>query len=284
MLEYVPARFKVIRHVRPKLGCACCERIVQAPAPIRPIDRGLAGPGPAGARAGVRSTPITCRCTARRRSTRAQGVELDRSTLADWVGAVRRACSRRWSTALARYVLAGDKLHADDTPVPVLAAGTTARPRPGGCGPTCAMTGRPAATEPPAVWFAYSPDRKGEHPQTHLKAFPGILQADGYAGFDAAVRRRRDPGGRLLGARAAQVLRHCTRPRHRRLAGEALERIGALYAIEAEIRGKPPAEAPAGSPGACRAAAGRVPCLAARDTLRRLSAEVRTWRWRSAMR
>ncbi len=123
MLDYVPARFRVIRHVRPKLACPACERIVQVEAPVA-ADRARAGrPGAARPRAGLQVLPITCRCIARRRSTPAKGVELERSTMAEWVAGCFRLLDPLVE-ALARYVMAAQKLHADDTPVPVLDPGT----------------------------------------------------------------------------------------------------------------------------------------------------------------
>lgn len=153
------------------------------------------------------------------------GVELERSTLADWVG----QCSALLSplvAALRHYVLAGDKLHADDTPVPVLAPGE-GKTKTGRLW-TYVRDDRPAGAQaPPAAWFAYSPNRRGEHPQAHLKSFAGILQADAYAGFDALYE-----GGRII---EAACWAHASP-----IAAEALKRIGALYAIEEEIRGAPP--------------------------------------------
>src|SRR6516225_965897 len=120
-LEYVPARFKVIRTVRPKLSCADCARIVQEPAPSRPIDRGLAGPGLL-AHVLVANysdhLPLYRQAEIYERS----GLDLDRSTLADWVGESSRLLAPLVDT-LRRYVMAASKLHADDTPVPVLAPG-----------------------------------------------------------------------------------------------------------------------------------------------------------------
>lgn len=128
------------------------------------------------------SPATTCRCSGKAPSTRA-GIELDRSTLADWVGQSAQLLDPLIE-ALRRYVLAADNIHADDTPLPVLAPGEgrtrTARLW------THVRDDRPAGSnDPPAVWFAYSPNRKGEHPQRHLCEFNGILQADAYAGFDA---------------------------------------------------------------------------------------------------
>src|ERR1700734_20140 len=122
MLEYVPSRFKFIRHVRPKLSCTSCQRIVQPVAPSRPIERGIAGPG---LLAHVLVSKYCDHLPLYRQSQIyvREGIELDRSTLADWVGPTS-ALMQPLVQALGAYVLSADKLHADDTPVPVLAPGT----------------------------------------------------------------------------------------------------------------------------------------------------------------
>jgi transposase len=181
MLEIESFRFKVIRQVRPKLACACCDRIVQAEAPSRPIARGVAGPG---LLAHVLVSKFGDHLPLYRRSEiyARQGVELDRSTLADWVCGTSQLFEPLVE-ALRRHVMAAQKLHADDTPVPVLAPGN-GKTKTGRLW-TYVRDDRPAGDQtPPAVWFAYSPDRKGEHPQTHLSKFRGTLQADAYAGFE----------------------------------------------------------------------------------------------------
>jgi transposase len=186
VLEYVPACFKVIQHVRPKLSCGQCERIVQAPAPSRPIARGLAGPG---LLAHVLISKYCDHQPLYRQSEiyARQGVDLERSTLADWVGGTSEMLGPLVE-ALRRYVMAGSKLHADDTPVPVLAPGN-GRTKTGRLW-TYVRDDRPAGdTAAPAVWFAYSPDRKGEHPKQHLRTFRGALQADAYAGFKHFIPR-----------------------------------------------------------------------------------------------
>jgi transposase len=237
VLEYVPARFKVIRHVRPKFGCGQCQSIVQAAAPSRPIARGVAGPGML---AHVLVAKYADHLPLYRQSAiyAREGVELDRSTLADWVGGAS-ALLDPLVAAIGRHVLGAEKLHADDTPVPVLCPGrgTTKTGRLW----TYVRDDRPAAGEdPPAVLFRYSPDRKGERPKRHLASFTGILQADGYAGFE-----------QLYGARIAEAA--CWAHVRRKfydlhlaqaspLAEAALARIGELYAIEAEIRGHRPEE------------------------------------------
>src|ERR1041385_2162516 len=116
VLEYVPARFKVIRTVRPKLSCACCSRIVQEPAPNRPIDKGLAGPG---LLAHVLVAKYADHLPLYRQSEiyAREGIELDRSTMADWVGGASRTL-RPLVEALKDYVLSAAKLHGDDVPVP----------------------------------------------------------------------------------------------------------------------------------------------------------------------
>jgi transposase len=237
-LEYVPARFKVIRTVRPKLSCACCSRIVQEPAPHRPIDRGLAGPG---LLAHVLVSKYTDHLPLYRQSEiyARQGVELERSTLADWVGGASRTL-RPLVDALKSYVLSAEKLHGDDVPVPVLEPGN-GRTKTGRLW-TYVRDDRPTGSETPsAVWFAYSPDRKGEHPAGHLKNYRGILQADGYAGFKQLYEK----GGIVEAACWAHVRRKfydLYQAHQSPVAKQALERIAQLYGIEKDIRGRSPAE------------------------------------------
>lgn len=237
-LEYVPASFRVIRHVRPKMACACCDVIVQAPAPSRPIERGIAGPG---LLAHILVAKFADHLPLYRQSViyARDGVDLDRGLLAGWVGAAS-ALLRPLVEAIRRHVMAATKLHADDTPVPVLAPGNgktkTARLW------TYVRDDRASGDlTPAAVWFAYTPDRKGIHPQTHLANFNGVLQADAYAGFNALYQ----DGAIQEAACWAHARRkfydlHEARPSP--LTTEALRRIGELYLIEAEIKGKPPHE------------------------------------------
>ncbi|MBV8898231.1 MAG: IS66 family transposase [Acidobacteriaceae bacterium] len=237
-LEYVPACFKVIRTVRPKLSCGGCSRIVQAPAPSRPIDRGLAGPA---LLAHVLVAKYADHLPLYRQAEiyRREGVELDRSTLADWVGGASRTL-QPLVDALRKYVLSAGKLHGDDVPVPVLEPGN-GKTKTGRLW-TYVRDDRPAASqEPAAVWFTYSPDRKGEHPAGHLEKYAGVLQADGYAGFNKLYQT-----GRIVEAACwAHVRRkfHDLYQAHRSpIAKEALERIAQLYGIEQEIRGRSPDE------------------------------------------
>jgi transposase len=183
-LEYIPESFKVIRHVRPKFACSGCDRVIEAPAPSRPIERGLAGPG---LLAHVLVSKFADHLPLYRQSEiyARQGVEIERSTLAGWVGGTSDLLSPLVD-AIQKHVLAGSKLHADDTPIPVLAPGS-GKTKTGRLW-TYVRDDRPAGEDTaPAVWFAYSADRKGEHPRQHLKDFKGGLQADAYAGYVASA-------------------------------------------------------------------------------------------------
>src|SRR5208282_2677581 len=155
VLERIPSRFLVLRQVRVKLACTCCERILQAAAPSRPIERGMAGPG---LLAHVLTSKYADHLPLYRQSDiyARQGVELERSTLADWVGGTSQLLTPLVD-ALRRYVISANKLHADDTPVPVLAPGN-GKTKTGRLW-TYVRDDRPAGdTAAPAVWFAYSPD------------------------------------------------------------------------------------------------------------------------------
>jgi transposase len=237
VLDYRPASFRVIRHVRAKFACRACEAITQAPMPSLPIRRGRAT---AGLLAHILVAKFCDHLPLYRQSeiyARA-GVALERSTLADWVGQVS-ALLRPLIDALEHHVLSGNRLYADDTPVPVLAPGN---------GKT--KTGRlwsylrderpHGGTTPPAVLYRFSADRKAEHPRTHLAAFRGVLQADGYSGFEGLYR----DGAISEAACWAHVRRkfydiHAA-TKQSPLAAEALRRIGELYATEQQIIGKPP--------------------------------------------
>jgi len=234
-LEYIPESFKVIRHVRPKFACSGCDRVVEAPAPSRPIERGLAGPG---LLAHVLVSKFADHLPLYRQSEiyARQGVEIERSTLAGWVGGASDLLSPLVD-AIQKHVLAGSKLHADDTPIPVLAPGS-GKTKTGRLW-TYVRDDRPAGEDTaPAVWFAYSEDRKGEHPRQHLKHFKGGLQADAYAGFhhlygDGAIYEV------ACWAHARRKFHEIHVIHASPTTTEALERIRDLYAIEDQIRGKP---------------------------------------------
>jgi len=234
-LERIPASFKVIRHVRPKFVCVDCDHVVEAPAPARPIERGL--PGPA-LLAHVLVSKYGDHSPLYRQSEiyAREGVDLDRSTLAGWVGPATGLIAPLIDL-IRKHVMAGSKIHADDTPVPVLAPGN-GKTRTGRLW-TYVRDDRPAGcSTPPAVWFAYSQDRKGEHPRRHLKGFKGALQADAYAGLhhiygDGTIYEV------SCWAHARRKLHDIHVIHTSPTTTEALARIGALYGIEEEIRGKP---------------------------------------------
>jgi transposase len=234
-LEYIPESFKVIRHVRPKFTCNGCDRVVEAPAPSRPIERGLAGPG---LLAHVLVSKFADHLPLYRQSEiyARHGVEIERSTLAGWVGGASDLLSPLVD-AIQKHVLAGSKLHADDTPMPVLAPGS-GKTKTGRLW-TYVRDDRPAGEDTaPAVWFAYSEDRKGERPRQHLKDFKGGLQADAYAGFhhlygDGAIYEV------ACWAHARRKFHEIHAIHASPTTTEALERIRDLYVIEDQIRGKP---------------------------------------------
>lgn len=238
LLEYVPASFKVIRHVRPKFSCRKCEAITQAPLPSLPIERGRPGPGLI---AHVLVSKYADHLPLYRQSEiyAREGVDLERSTLADWVGRAS-ALLAPLVDALRKDVMASDVLHGDDTPVPVLDPGR-GRTKTGRLW-TYVRDGRPHGSDrPPSAVYFYSPDRKGERPQSHLKSFKGTLHADGYAGFNAIFET-----GVITEAACWAHVRRKFFDEHERnaspIAKEALTRIGALYAIEEQTRGRPPDE------------------------------------------
>jgi transposase len=233
-LEIVPETFFVIRHVRPKYTCTGCDRVVEAFAPSRPIDRGLAAPNLL-ARVIVSKYGDHLPLYRQSEIFARQGVEISRSTLAGWVGAASDLLAPLVD-AIQKHVLAGRKLHADDTPIPVLAPGN-GKTKTGRLW-TYVRDERPAG-EPaaPAVWFAYSADRKGEHPRQHLKTFKGALQADAYAGFHHMYGE--DIYEAACWAHARRKFHEIHLIHASPTTTEALNRIGALYGIEDEIRGKP---------------------------------------------
>ena len=190
VLEYVPEHWKVHKHIRPKYSCGSCQTIVQASAPSRPIERSYAGPG---LLAHVLVSKFCDHIPLYRQSQiyAREGVELDRATMAEWVGSITTLVDPLLG-ALSDYVMSAQKLHADDTPIPVLAPGT-GKTKTGRLW-TYVRDDQPSgSTDPPAVLFRYSPDRKGERPRTHLHRFRGILQADGYAGFQGLYDRQDEP-------------------------------------------------------------------------------------------
>ncbi len=236
-LELVPRQWKVIQHVREKFSCRACEAITQPPAPFHPISRGRAGPRLLAhilfAKYGLH-LPLT-----RQSTTYAhEGVALDVSTLADWVGAAA-ATLMPLVEAINAHVLAGERIHADDTTVPVLAKGKTRTGRVW----TYVRDDRPfAGPAPPAALFFYSPDRSGAHPETHLAGYARLMQADAYAGFNRLYEASREPGPIIevgCWAHARRKFFEITRLKKAPIATEAVAKIDELFAIEREINGLP---------------------------------------------
>ncbi|SKD06729.1 IS66 family transposase [Paraburkholderia hospita] len=237
-LARVTAMFKVIRTIRCKRICSSCGHIGQRPMPGLPIERSIAHPS-------LLAEIIVSKCANHtplyRQSEIAarDGVRLDRATMARWVGQCEELC-RLLTEALRRYTMSAAKLHADDTPIPVLAPGNK-KTKTGRLWVYVRDDRRSGSSEPAAVWFAYSPDRKGIHPQTHLAGFEGVLQADGYAGFNELTE-----SGKLRLASCWDHARRYVFNVHETTPSETtkqwLDMIGDLYEIEAAIRGKPPDE------------------------------------------
>jgi transposase len=230
----------VVEHVREKVSCRSCEAISQPPAPSHPIARGRAGPNllalVLAAKYG-QHLPLT------RQSTiyAGEGVELDVSTLADWVGS-SAASLMPLVLGVRAHVFAAERLHGDDTTVPVLAKERTKIGRVWGYVRDDRPFGGP---DPPAVAFFYSPDRGGEHPERHLAGFAGILQADAYAGFNRLYAPERKPGPILEAAcwaHARRKLFELAAISKAPIAAEAVRRIDELFRVERELNGKPAAE------------------------------------------
>ena len=244
VLEYVPSHFKRVVHVRPKMSCRACETVVQAPMPTLPIEKGR--PGPALLAHVVVSKfcdhlPLYRQADIYARS----GVEIDRSVMAGWIGRLA-GLLEPLSERIERHVRAGLALHADDTPVPVLDPGK-GKTKTGRLW-TAVRDERPfGSTTPPAAFYRYSPDRKAEHAHALLTGCRGFLHADGYAGFADLYKPEPETGVPRLTevacwAHARRKIYDVHVETGSPAAREALERIARLFAIEADIRGRSPAE------------------------------------------
>jgi len=236
----IPRRWKVIQHVREKFSCRTCEQITQPPAPSHPIARGRAGPM---LLAHILFAKYCLHLPLNRQSAAyaREGIDLDVSTLADWVGAAA-ATLMPLVLLIRAHVFAAERIHADDTTVPVWAPGKCRTGRLW----TYVRDDRPfGGSDPPAAAYFFSPDRTGKHPEQHLGGYTGLMQADAYAGFNKLYKASR-PGGPIIEAscwaHARREFFDLARLQKAPIAIEAVERIDALFAIEREINGKPPAE------------------------------------------
>jgi transposase len=248
-LEVVPRQWKVVQYVREKFTCRDCEKITQQPAPFHVLPRGFAGPS---LLAMVLFEKYGQHQPLNRQSERyaREGVDLSLSTLADQVGGCA-ALLRPLDDLIRAHVFAGERVHGDETPVPVLAKGKTATGRAW----VYVRDDRPfGGRDPPAAAFFYSPDRGGEHAERHLHHYGGILQADCYAGYNRLYAPDRKPRPIVEAAcwaharRKFFVLADVTAKSRDKatviapMALEAVKRIDAIFDIEREISGRPAAE------------------------------------------
>jgi transposase len=247
ILDFIAAKLKVVEVHRPKKSCRDCERMVQTPAPPRPIPRGMASPA---LLAHILVAKYDDQLPLFRQGEifARMGADIPRSTLIDWCGQAA-AVLRPLADLIRDVVVASDRIHTDDTPIPVLdpkkkRVEGLARGVKEGRVWVYVRDDRPwAGSDPPAAAYWFSPDHKGEHPRTHLADFHGILQADAYKGYRALYEPGPDGMARV---REAACWAHLRRDFHdvwkatdSPIAREALERIGALYDIEAVINGQP---------------------------------------------
>ena len=236
-LDIVPTQLRVLVVRRPKYACRACEDVVvQAPAPARLIEGGIPTEATV-AHVVVGKYADHLPLYRQAQIYARQGIKLDRSTLADWVGRAAfllRPVHERLLETLKR----SEKLFADETTAPVLDPGR-GRTKTGQLW-AYARDDRPwGGSDPPGVAYVYAPDRKAERPMAHLQGFAGVLQVDGYGGYRVLAEK--------TGVRLAFCWAHVRRRFYELaaagpapIASEALERIKALYAIEAEIRGQDP--------------------------------------------
>jgi transposase len=236
-LEIEPIKWKVIQTVRERLSCRSCETVTQPPAPFHPIARGRAGPN---LLAMILEAKFGQHLPLNRQSEAYgfQGVELSVSTIADWVGACT-ANLAPLNALIDAHVQAAERLHGDDTTVPVLAKGKTITGRVW----TYVRDDRPfGGPAPPAAMFRYSRDRTAEHPNRHLAGYAGILQADAYAGYNALYEAGRQPGPiteAACWAHGRRKLFELAELQRAPLAIEAVRRIDAIFDAERAINGLP---------------------------------------------
>lgn len=223
MLDVAPVQWRVVRTIRPKYSCRSCEKVVQAPAPAKAIARGRATFATL-AHVVVHKFDHHLPLYRQAEMMAAQGIDIDRSTLAGWAGQAAHLLDPIVSR-IREEGLKADKIHADDTPVPMLVPGPRAKgtqshgfsSAPPSGGKTAqarlwayVVDGRASgATTPPLIWYRFTPDRSGTHPQTELKTFAGLLQADAYAGFDKLYqgnRTARSSAGPMSGARSSTTM------------------------------------------------------------------------------
>lgn len=235
-LEYAPGRFIVNRIRRPRMACKCCDKIVQAALPSRQIER--APPG-AGLLAHVLVSKYADHCPLYRQSQimEREGIDLDRSTLAGWVGQSATPLEPL-AEAIGRYVKAGAAIFADDTPIKMQAKKKCATARIW----IYVRDEQPWDSQaPPAAWYKFSKDREGKHPSEHLTNYHGWIHADGYTGFNDLFAKE-DVDEMACMAHMRRKFVGIFQSQGSQIAEEAIRRIALLYAVEKAARGKSPGE------------------------------------------
>jgi transposase len=241
-LEHIPASFKVIRHIRPRCACTNCDKIVQAFVPSKAIEKGKAG---SGLLAHIMIQKYCNHLPMYRQSQiyEREGVEISRNTMTGWAAQCARLLNPLID-ALKKSVFASEYLHADDTPIKVLAPGM-GKTKTGRIW-AYVRDGRPCGEDtPPAVIYYYSPDRKGERPESHLSDFSGVLHADAYAGYDNLYISDKNPDATIS---EAACWAHTRRKFYEvtvandkaNIAISVLEQISEIYKVESDIRGLDP--------------------------------------------
>ncbi len=246
-LEAIPRQWKVIQYVREKFTCRQCEKIAQAPAPFHTLLRGHVGPN---VLAMILHDKFALHQPLNRQSERfaREGIDLSLSTLADHVGSCAALLSPL-AELIRKHVLAAERIHGDDTIVPLLAKTKAIKARLW----TYVREDAPfGGAGPPAAVFFFSRDRGGEHPERHLARYGGILQADAYAGFGGLYKPDREPAPITEAACWAHARRKffvladiASKARNNKpaivspLALDAVKRIDAIFAHERAINGQP---------------------------------------------
>ena len=243
-LEYIPASFKVIRHIRPRCACINCEKIVQAYPASKPIAKGMAGPG---LLAHILVQKYCNHLPFYRQSEiyAREDIELSRSTMASWAGQCA-ALLAPLVEEIRKSIFASSHIHGDDTPVKVLAPGL-GKTKTGRIW-TYVRDGRKYGDKtPPAVCYFYSPDRKGIRPSEHLNGFAGVFHADAYAGYNNVYIGGANAKAKITEAACWAHTRRkfyevtVTNP-NANIAMQTLEDIGQIYVIEGSISGLDPGE------------------------------------------
>jgi len=237
-LEYIPGRFIVNRIIRPRMACSCCEAVLQAPMPSRPIERGRPGPG---LLAHVLVSKYCDHLPLYRQSQiyAREGINLDRSTMADWVGK-STALLEPLADAIGKHVRQGQALFADDTPVKLLSPGNK-RTKTARIWAYVRDERSWDGSAPPGAWYQFTIDRKGEHPVRHLSDYKGWVHADGYAGFNGLFGEDKASEVACM-AHIRRKFVDVQQSQGSAIAEEAIKRIAKLYGIEKEARGCSPTE------------------------------------------